>query len=143
MVFLLVFNFTFTFNISIDSGGFAWAQSTEDSLDRDLENETTQASKEAKKNVSGFWDSISSFFKTTGATIGSIINSMTSFVDNLFGFENGDGAKAAFAGPIYFLMAVVVIFALKFFYNILKDMVSKISSPTQERYRKPVRKTGR
>ncbi len=120
-----------------------WAQSTGDSLDRDYENETAQASKEAKENISGFWGSISNFFNNVAALIGGIINSMTSFVDNLFGFANGDGAKAAFAGPIYFLMFVVLIFALKFFYNILKDMVKKVSSPTPERYRKPVRKSGR
>lgn len=135
-VFVLVMNVVWP---AVPETAFAGLTIEEESH-RDLDSETTEASREAKdklegatRGVSGIFSDIRNFFVDTWTAFDT-------WMDHLFGFDNAEGTEAYFGTLIYAFLLIVFLFVGKFVYNIFAGLFTykgRRPGRVQERYRKP------
>ncbi len=74
----------------------------------------------------GILESVKSFFKGIVSWIGETVGGWIGSVNAVFGFEGGEGSQAMFGGVFYFFLIIILLFAGKLVYNILRDTVKSV-----------------
>ena len=116
MSLFLAFLFTITANVVFNPGA-AWA-------------EISEASEQAKDNLSSTADSASGFF----GGIKNWITGVTDAVNKMWGMENGTGVAKVVNGIFYLILIVGILFGGKMIFNIFSGV---IGGKVDERYEKP------
>ena len=111
---LLVFIFT----ASVFIGGVSQVQA--------LGTAGIESSYGGEAEEEGALGSVKSFFEGIVSWIGETVGGLLDSVNALFGFERGEGSQAMFGGVFYFFLILVLLFAGKFAYNIIKDTVKSV-----------------
>ena len=108
--------FTFTASVFIGGVSPSLAQGTVGQV----------SSYDSEPEEGGVMEGVKSFFEGITSAIGEIVGGLIGSVNALFGFEKGEGSQAMFGGVFYFFLIVVLLFAGKFAYNIMRDTVKSV-----------------
>lgn len=110
----------------------------EDVSKRDQDSEITDASKDAKKRLEGASSGIRGIFNDVRNFFVGTYTDFDNWMNNLFGFEHGEGTQAYFGTLIYAFLFMVFLFVGKFIYNIFAGLFEYKGSRSRvpERYRK-------
>ncbi len=106
---------------------FQVAQATED-------NES-EASKGAKEKLTGAADMASDTWNRVTEWVMGYVNALKAKVDGVFGFKGGEGSNAFFGSVLYFGIGLVLLFALMFVYNIIRDMFAGVAAKKKHKRR--------
>lgn len=74
----------------------------------------------------GIVESVITFFKGIVSWMGEVVESLVAGMNEMFGFERGEGSQAMFGTVFYFFLIVALLFAGKFAFNIVRDTVKSV-----------------